>query len=209
MKNKVSHINKSIEKWVTNEKKSISLSEAVQTSTIDFKDVNQGIEVLAFAAAIRALGLSNRDLQPRKLSNYIRSGYLQIQIICSVILFQFRGDKGVSRDDLYDAVCEVFPLTTYANFRKVLSVGVESEIFVREKDQRDSRRTLYRISEEMMHPLTIYFTSTVRDFDHLFASVFDGALSSNDIKNLEEYILKTMSMSFNGFSVKDTKDSSG
>ena len=193
MNNKVSYINKSIQKWET-EKKSRSLSEAIGHSTIDFKDTNQGIEVLAFAAAIRALGLSNRDLQPRKLSNYIRSGYLQIQIVCSIILFQFRGDDGVSRDDLYDSVCDVFPATTFANFRKVLSTGVESEIFVREKDPSDSRRTLYRMSEEMMGPLTNYFTNTVKDFDQLFSSVFDGALSKKDINNLEEYIVNKTSM---------------
>ena len=70
MNNKISHINKSIQKWET-VKKSRTLSEAVENSTIDFDDINQGIEVLSFAAAIRALGLSNRDLQPRKLSNYI------------------------------------------------------------------------------------------------------------------------------------------
>tara|TARA_B100001250_G_scaffold88365_1_gene73141 strand:+ start:866 stop:1456 length:591 start_codon:yes stop_codon:yes gene_type:complete len=193
MKNKVRHINQSIKKWEI-DKKNRSLSEAIDESTIDFKDINQGIEVLAFAASIRALGLSNRDLQPRKLSNYIRSGYLQIQIICSVILFQFRGDDGVSRDDLYDSVCDVFPATTFANFRKVLSAGVESEIFVRDKDPNDSRRTLYRMSEEMMGPLTNYFTNTVKDFDQLFSSVFDGALSKEDINNLEEYIVTRTSI---------------
>ena len=185
---KVTQINSSIEKWET-DRKSNSLSEAIEYSTIDFKDDNQGIEILAFAAAIRALGLSNKDLQPRKLSNYIRSGYLQIQIICSIILFQFRGDNGVSRDDLYDSVCDVFPATTFANFRKVLSTGVESEIFVREKDTNDSRRTLYKISEKMMEPLTRYFTNTLKDFDQLFSSVFDGALSHNDISKLEKYII--------------------
>ena len=194
MKNKVSQINKSIQKWEI-DKKNRSLSEAIDHSTIDFKDINQGIEVLAFAASIRSLGLSNRDLQPRKLSNYIRSGYLQIQIICSIILFQFRGDSGVSRDDLYDSVCDVFPATTFANFRKVLSAGVESEIFVRDKDPNDSRRTLYRMSEEMMGPLTNYFNNTVKDFDQLFSSVFDGALSQEDVNNLEEYIVNRTSMS--------------
>ena len=193
MKNKVRHINKSIEKWEI-DKKNRSLSEAIDHSTIDFKDINQGIEVLAFAASIRALGLSNRDLQPRKLSNYIRSGYLQIQIICSIILFQFRGDAGVSRDDLYDSVCDVFPATTFANFRKVLSAGVESEIFVREKDPNDSRRTLYKMSEDMMGPLKNYFTNTLRDFDQLFSSVFDGALRKEDINNLEEYIVNRTSI---------------
>ena len=193
MSDKVRSINKSIEKWNVNKKKG-SLTEAVSESSIEFADTNQGIEVLAFAAAIRALGLSNRDLQPRKLSNYIRSGYLQIQIICSIILFQFRGDHGVSRDDLYDAICDVFPATTFANFRKVLSSGVDSEIFIREKDPVDSRRTLYRISEDMMEPLRNYFSSVVRDFDQMFSGVFDGALRENDIKNLQEYMIKRSSI---------------
>tara|TARA_Y100001970_G_scaffold244343_1_gene310378 strand:+ start:760 stop:1383 length:624 start_codon:yes stop_codon:yes gene_type:complete len=193
MSNKVRSINKSIKKWEVNKRRG-SLSEAVEESSIDFDGTNQGIEVLAYAATIRALGLSNRDLQPRKLSNYIRSGYLQVQIICSVILFQFRGDAGVNRDDLYDSVCDVFPATTFSNFRKVLASGVDSEIFIREKDPLDSRRTLYRISEEMIQPLTIYFTSVVKDFDQLFSSVFDGALTEADIANLQAYIVKTMSI---------------
>ena len=136
----------------------------------------------------------NRDLQPRKLSNYIRSGYVQIQIICSIILFQFRGDDGVSRDDLYDSVCDVFPATTFANFRKILSTGVDSEIFIREKDPNDSRRTLYRMSEEMMGPLENYFTNTLNDFDQLFTSVFDGALTKEDIINLEKFIMNRTSI---------------
>ena len=193
MNNKVSQINKSIKKWEIDKKRG-SLAEAVADSTIDFKDTNQGIEVLAYAATARALGLSNRDLQPRRLSNYLRSGYLQVQLISSVILFQFRGDKGVSRDDLYDSVCDVFPGVTFANFRKVLSTGVESEIFIREKDPEDSRRTLYRISEEMMEPLTIYFSSVVRDFDQLFTGVFDGAMRKEDIDNLQRYIIDRMSI---------------
>tara|TARA_B100001758_G_C18315388_1_gene560209 strand:- start:484 stop:1083 length:600 start_codon:yes stop_codon:yes gene_type:complete len=190
---KVSKINKSIEKWSV-DVESRNLEEAVNESSIEFTDKEQGVEVLAFAATIRALGLSNRDLQPRKLSNYIRSGYLQIQIICSVILFQFRGDRGVSRDDLYDSVCDVFPATTFANFRKVLATGVDSEIFIREKDSEDSRRTLYRLSEEMLGPLTVYFSNTVKDFDSLFSSVFHGALGDEDINNLEKYITRRMSM---------------
>ena len=190
---KVTRINQSIKKWETN-KKERSLSEAIEHSTIDFDDTNQGLEVLSFAAAIRALGLSNRELQPRKLSNYIRSGYLQIQIICSIILFQFRGDAGVSRDDLYDSVCDVFPATTFANFRKVLSAGVDSEIFIREKDPNDSRRTLYRISEDMTEPLRIYFANTLSDFDQLFSSVFDGAFSKEHINYLEEFIVNRTSI---------------
>lgn len=193
MNDKVRSINKSIEKWKVKKNRG-SLSDAVEESSIEFKDTNQGIEVLAYAAAVRALGLSNRDLQPRKLSNYIRSGYLQVQMICSVILFQFRGDQGVSRDDLYDSVCDVFPATTFANFRKVLATGVESEVFIREKDPEDSRRTFYRISEEMMQPLTVYFTSVVKDFDQIFSSVFEGALTEEDISNLQAYIIKRMSI---------------
>tara|TARA_B100001175_G_scaffold309829_1_gene312049 strand:- start:318 stop:950 length:633 start_codon:yes stop_codon:yes gene_type:complete len=200
MNKKVRYINKHIEKWEIKEPKK-SLSEAVQESSIKFKDNSQGIEVLAFAAAIRALGLSNRELQPRKLSNYIRSGYLQIQIICSIILFQFRGDRGVSRDDLYDSVCDVFPATTFANFRKILSIGVDSEIIVREKDSNDSRRTLYRISENMLEPLRRYFTSTVKDFDMLFSGVFYGVLKKEDIKNLESYLISRTSFGKYGLSV--------
>ena len=108
-------------------------------------------------------------------------------------MFQFRGDDGVSRDDLYDSVCDVFPATTFANFRKILSTGVDSEIFIREKDPNDSRRTLYRMSEDMMVPLTDYFTNTLKDFDQLFSSVFDGALSQEDIRNLEEFIVNKTS----------------
>ena len=193
MNDKVRSTNKSIEKWYVKKKRG-SLSEAVEESSIDFEDSNQGIEVLAYAATIRALGLSNRDLQPRKLANYIRSAYLQVQMICSVILFQFRGDIGVSRDDLYDSVCDVFPATTFANFRKVLTTGVDSEIFIREKDPADSRRRLYRISEEMMEPLTVCFTSVVKDFDQLFTGVFDGALTEEDISNLQAYIVSRMSI---------------
>tara|TARA_B000000437_G_scaffold166457_1_gene122996 strand:+ start:276 stop:878 length:603 start_codon:yes stop_codon:yes gene_type:complete len=193
MKDKVSPINKSIEKWEISKKRG-TLTEAIEESSIAFKDTNQGIEVLAYAATARALGLSNRDLQPRKLSNYLRSGYLQVQIISSVILFQFRGDKGVSRDDLYDSVCDVFPAVTFANFRKVLATGVDSEIFIREKDPIDSRRTLYRISEDMMEPLRNYFSSVVRDFDQLFSGVFDGNLRKEDIENLQSYIISRMSI---------------
>jgi len=193
MKDKVSPINKSIEKWEISKKKG-TLTEAIEESSIAFKDTNQGIEVLAYAATARALGLSNRDLQPRKLSNYLRSGYLQVQIISSVILFQFRGDKGVSRDDLYDSVCDVFPAVTFANFRKVLATGVDSEIFIREKDPIDSRRTLYRISEDMMEPLRNYFSSVVMDFDQLFSGVFDGNLRKEDIENLQSYIISRMSI---------------
>ena len=65
---------------------------------------------------------------------------------------------------------------------------------LREKDPADSRRTLYRISEEMMEPLTNYFSSVVSDFDQLFSGVFDGALRKEDIDNLQGYIIKRMSI---------------
>ena len=90
MKNKVSQINKSIQKWEI-DKKCRSLTEAIEESTIGFKDTNQGMEILAFAAAMRALGLSNRDLQPRKLSNYIRSGYLQSKLYVQSYCFNLEG----------------------------------------------------------------------------------------------------------------------
>ena len=62
-------------------KKEKSLESRIKNSSITFKDLDQGIDILAFSSAIRAMGLSNRDTQPKKLSNYIRSGYLQIQLI--------------------------------------------------------------------------------------------------------------------------------
>ena len=46
----------------------------------------------------------------------------------------------------------------------------------------------------MIQPLTIYFTSVVKDFDQLFSSVFDGALTEFDIANLQAYIVKRMSI---------------
>jgi len=161
-----------------------SLEQAIKNSSINFNTIDQGIDVLAFSAAIRALGLSNRDLQPRKLSNYIRSGYLQIQLICSVILFQFRGDKGVSRDHLYDSVCEVFPMTTYSNFRKILRIGVDSEIFVRSRSKEDSRRTLYSLSHDMLQPLCQYFLSILGDFGTLFSEVISDEVSEKDVLKL-------------------------
>ena len=163
-----------------------TLQSTIRNSTLAFKDIDQGIDILAFSSAIRAMGLSNRDTQPKKLSNYIRSGYLQIQLICSVILFQLRGDKGVSRDDLYDSVCEVFPLTTYSNFRKVLSRGVDSEIFIRTKDQIDNRRTIYSLSEDMVEPLASYFLSILSDFGNLYSQVITDGLDQRDMLKLLE-----------------------
>ncbi len=171
-------------------KKERTLEATIKQSSLDFESVDQGIDVLAFSAAIRALGLSNRDLQPKKLSNYIRSGYLQIQLICSVILYQFRGDEGVSRDNLYDSVCEVFPMTTYSNFRKILSVGVENEIFVRSRSSEDSRRTLYRLSNDMLEPLCKYFLSILADFGGLYAQVISGGVNEEDILKLLSRITK-------------------
>ena len=163
-----------------------SLESTISNASIAFKDFDQGIDILAFSSAIRAMGLSNRDTQPKKLSNYIRSGYLQIQLICSVILFQLRGDKGVSRDDLYDSICEVFPMTTYANFRKVLSRGVDSEIFIRTKDQIDNRRTIYSLSEDMIGPLSSYFLSILSDFGTLYSQVIVDGLDESDMLKLLE-----------------------
>ena len=171
-----------------------TLDDAINQSTLEFKNTDQGIDILAFSAAIRALGLSNRDLQPKKLSNYIRSGYLQIQMICAVILFQIRGDIGVSRDDLYDAICEVFPHTTYSNFRKVLRSGVDNEIFVRERSKSDSRRTFYTLSPEMVAPLCSYFLSILGDFGNLYTQVISGGVSDNDIVKLIERIADNTSI---------------
>lgn len=204
MNSKVKPINARISKWKIQERTG-DLSEAVDKSSIKFDNSDQGIEVLAFAAGIRALGLSNRELQPRKLSNYIRSGYLQIQIVCSIILFQFRGDEGVSRDDLYDSICDVFPATTFANFRKVLSAGINSEIIIRQKDLKDSRRNLYSLSEDMLEPLRRYFSSTVSDFDQIFSAVFMGALNEEDIRKLQSYLKSRTSMGLSEFSVKSKK----
>ena len=166
--------------------KTSTLESTINNSSLSFKDFDQGIDILAFSSAIRAMGLSNRDTQPKKLSNYIRSGYLQIQLICSVILFQLRGDKGVSRDDLYDSICEVFPMTTYANFRKVLSRGVDSEIFIRTKDEIDNRRTIYSLSEDMVEPLASYFLSILSDFGNLYSQVITDGLDQRDMLKLLE-----------------------
>lgn len=161
-----------------------TLNSAIKSSSMNFKSIEQGIDILSFSAAIRALGLSNRDLEPKKLSNYIRSGYLQIQLICAVILFQFKGAPGVSRDELYDAVCEVFPMTTYANFRKVLRTGVDNEIFIRSRSNVDSRRTLYSLSDEMLDPLCVYFLSILGDFGQLYSQVIQEGLADDDILKL-------------------------
>ena len=72
-------------------KKKRSIESIVEDSSIDFKKTEQGIDLLAYSIALRALGLANKDTRPKKLSNYIQSGYLQVQLISSVILFQLRG----------------------------------------------------------------------------------------------------------------------
>jgi len=161
-----------------------SLNSAIDKCSMTFRSVDQGIDILAFSAAIRALGLSNRDLKPKKLSNYIRSGYLQVQLICSVILYQFRGDDGVSRDELYDSICEVFPMTTYSNFRKVLRAGVDSQIFIRSRELNDSRRTVYSLSDEMVEPICQYFLCILGDFGNLYSEVLQGGISDDDILKL-------------------------
>ena len=157
-----------------------SIKSVAEASSLNFKNVAQGIDMLAYSAGIRSLGLANKELKPRKLSNYIRSGYLQVQLISSVILFQLKGDEGVSRDDLYDSVCEVFPLTTYANFRKILRTGVDSDIFTRTRSKEDSRRTSYALSEEMIEPLCKYYTTAFSDFTTLYAEVLAAAGMSKD-----------------------------
>ena len=173
-----------------------SLSSAIENASIEFKSADQAMDILAFSVAIRALGLSNRDLQPKKLSNYIRSGYLQVQLICSVILYQFRGDLGVSRDDLYDSICEVFPMTTYSNFRKVLRSGVDNEIFIRSRAVDDSRRTLYSLSDEMLEPICKYFISILTDFGGLYSEVLAGGVSDSDITKLISRIATKSGLKF-------------
>ena len=184
---------------IVNIKEDQSLESAIQKSSITFKDLDQGIDILAFSSAIRAMGLSNRDTQPKKLSNYIRSGYLQIQLICSVILFQLRGDKGVSRDDLYDSICEVFPMTTYSNFRKVLSRGVDSEIFIRTKDKKDNRRSIYSLSDDMIEPLASYFLSILKDFGSLYSEVIADGLDQRDMMKLLVRLRENTGISEEGF----------
>ena len=161
-------------------KKELSLEEVIDQASINFESVEDGMDVLSFCTGIRAMGLSNRDTQPKKLSNYIRSGYLQVQLITSTVLHQFKGSSGISRDDLYDSVCEVFPMTTYANFRKVLRIGVDNEIFIRTRSSKDSRRTLYSISDSMVKPLCRYFTSVLSSFGNLYSATVPGGLSDED-----------------------------
>ena len=165
-------------------KKERSLEKAIENSSLNFKTIDEGIDILAFSAAIRALGLSNRDLQPKRLSNFIRSGYLQIQLICSLILFQFRGDEGVGRDQLYDSICEVFPMTTYSNFRKVLRTGVDNDILLRNRSRLDSRRTLYSLSPDMVEPLCRYFISILDDFGTLYSEVISDGVEDQDVMKL-------------------------
>jgi len=167
-------------------KKELSLEEVIDQASINFGSVEDGMDILAFCTGIRAMGLSNRDTQPKKLSNYIRSGYLQVQLITSTILHQFKGDSGISRDDLYDSVCEVFPMTTYANFRKVLRIGVDNEIFIRTRSSKDSRRTLYSISDQMVKPLCSYFLSILSSFGELYSATVPGGLSAEDTSKLME-----------------------
>ena len=161
-----------------------SIESVVEESSLNFKNTEQGIDMLAYSAGIRSLGLANKELKPRKLSNYIRSGYLQVQLVSAVILFQLRGDEGVSRDDLYDSVCEVLPLTTYSNFRKILRIGVDSEIFTRTRSKKDSRRTMYALSEEMIEPLCSYYMAILGDFATLYSDVLlaDGLSKQEIIK---------------------------
>ena len=168
-----------------------TIESVIEESSLEFINAEQGIDLLAGTVALRSLGLANKDLQPKKLSNYIRSGYLQVQLISSVILFQLKGDEGVSRDDLYDSVCEVLPLTTYANFRKILRIGVDSDIFTRTRSKEDSRRTSYALSEEMIEPLCNYYTAAFSDFATLYAEVLAaGGMSKDETLKLMSKIRK-------------------
>ena len=162
-----------------------SIESVVEESSLNFKNTEQGIDILAYSAGIRSLGLANKELKPRKLSNYIRSGYLQVQLISSIILFQLKGDDGVSRDDLYDSICEVLPHTTYSNFRKILRAGVDSDIFTRTRSKEDSRRTIYALSSEMLEPLCDYYMAVLADFAALYSEVLvDEGLSKQEILKL-------------------------
>ena len=158
-----------------------SIESVVEKSSLNFKNTEQGIDILAYSAGIRSLGLANKELKPRKLSNYIRSGYLQVQLISSIILFQLKGDDGVSRDDLYDSICEVLPHTTYSNFRKILRAGVDSDIFTRTRSKEDSRRTLYSLSNDMLEPLCNYYMAVLGDF----ATLYSDALAAEGLPKQE------------------------
>ena len=78
-------------KVVKIKKQKRTIEYVVADSSIDFTNTEQGIDLLAYSIDLRALGLANKDTRPKKLSNYIRSGYLQVELISSVILFQLRG----------------------------------------------------------------------------------------------------------------------
>ena len=171
-------------KVVKIKKQKRTIESVIDNSSIDFKKTEQGLDLLAYSIALRALGLANKDTRPKKLSNYIRSGYLQVQLISSVILFQLRGDDGVSRDDLYDSICEVLPLTSYANFRKVLRVGVDNEIFIRSRSTIDSRRTMYHLSDEMIEPLCNYYSRILSDFGKVYGEAVDHNLDQVEILKL-------------------------
>jgi len=171
-------------------KRKSTLQEKIENSSINFESFEQGVEVFSFAAQSRALSLANVDLQPRKLSNYIRSGFVQLSIVNCVILHQMTGAYGISRDDLYDMVCKSYPATSFANYRKILSIGVDSEILIREKDENDSRRTIYRIAEEMLEPYRVFFSNTMTHFGALFTEVFKGAIDDEEFELLIRYLSK-------------------
>jgi len=70
-------------------------------------------------------------------------------------------------------VCEVFPQTTYANYRKILRSVVDSEVIFRTRAKEDPRRTMYYLSEEMIEPLCKYYMNIWVDFGRLYAEVID------------------------------------
>ena len=75
-------------------------------------------------------------------------------------------------------------MTTYSNFRKILSIGVDNEIFIRTRSDEDSRRTLYTVSDDILEPLCIYFLSILGDFGNLYEEVISDGLSNHDILKL-------------------------
>ena len=45
-----------------------SIDEVIKDSSINFTKTEQGIDLLAYSVALRALGLANNDNRPKKLS---------------------------------------------------------------------------------------------------------------------------------------------
>ena len=75
-------------------------------------------------------------------------------------------------------------MTTYSNFRKILRIGVDNEIFIRSRSREDSRRTLYRLSDDMLEPLCTYFLSILVDFGDLYSRVISEGVSDSGMLKL-------------------------